>query len=59
MKSKMVSTNETKLMESLRLMYVSSLIYITSENINKAKIIGTYGKAKREQSKAIEESYEF
>ena len=53
----MVSTNETKLMESLRLIY--NLIYITLENVNKTKIIGTDGRAKREQSKTIEESYEF
>jgi hypothetical protein len=57
MKRKMVSTNETKLMESMRLIY--NLIYITLENVNKTKIIGTDGKAKREQSKTIEESCEF
>ena len=33
-----------------------NLIYITLENVNKTKIIGT---AEREQSEAMEESYGF
>ena len=44
-------------MESLRLIH--NLIYITLKNVNKTKIIGTDGTDKREQSEAMEESYEF